>query len=411
MGWGVAEMERSIMNVGIDHIATYVPGHYLSLRDLASARNIDENKFLVGIGIEEMAVPSPSEDVVVLAANAGYRVLKEAGVSPREIGLLIVGTESAEDKAKPTATHVHSLLAISESCRVYDILHACAGATYGLLSAVDWARDPRHKYALVIATDIARYGVGTPGEPTQGAGAVAMLISKAPRLMKIEELSTYSTSVYDFWKPLDERYPIVKGVYSVQCYLNAAKACFSTVAINTNAAFLYHTPYPKLVEKAHAEVAALIGEAANWRKHYSDKVSTSITYPSRVGNTYTASLWLALVSFLESCYEGAIQQGVNPLEAMKEHEGVYLFSYGSGCGAILMQGEMMDSWPAMVGAFKVRNALNSRRRLTVSEYERLLESSAAPSPADQLGGSHFQFDGIRNSQRHYSMSPSGEHEP
>ena len=162
------------------------------------SNNQRENKFLIGIGIQEMAVSSPWEDVVVLAANAGYRLLKEAGVSPKEIGLLIVGTESAEDRAKPTATHVHSLLSISDSCRVYDILHACAGATYGLLSAVDWAHSPNHKYALVIATDIARYGIGTPGEPTQGAGAVAMLVSKAPRLMKIKELSTYSNSVYDF---------------------------------------------------------------------------------------------------------------------------------------------------------------------------------------------------------------------
>ena len=390
------------MNVGIDHIATYVPNRYLSLRGLASARNIDENKFLIGIGIQEMAVSSPWEDVVVLAANAGYRLLKEAGVSPKEIGLLIVGTESAEDRAKPTATHVHSLLSISDSCRVYDILHACAGATYGLLSAVDWAHSPNHKYALVIATDIARYGIGTPGEPTQGAGAVAMLVSKAPRLMKIKELSTYSNSVYDFWKPMDKKYPIVKGVYSAQCYLNAAKACFSKVSINKNAAFIYHTPYPKLVEKAHAEVASLMGEAANWKGHYADKVLSSNIYPSRIGNTYTASVWLSLVSFLETCYEGAIAQGVNPIEAVKQYEGIYMFSYGSGCGAVLMQGELMDSWPTMVRSFHVRQALDDRRRLTVEEYEQLLETPASPQQIDQFDGSHFKYSGVKNEERQYS---------
>lgn len=398
------------MSVGIDHIATYVPGSYVSLRDLAAARNVDETKFTVGIGILEMAVASPSEDVVVLAANAARRVLEEAGVSPSKVGLLIVGTESAEDKAKPTATHVHALLGVSDACRVYDIIHACVGATYGLLSAVDWVRNPRHEYALVIATDIARYGVGTPGEPTQGAGAVAMLISKDPRLMAIEELSTFSTSVYDFWKPLDRPYPIVNGVYSVQCYLNAVKACFSQVTINRNAAFLYHTPYPKLVEKAHAEVAALMGEA-DWKQHYRDKVLSSTLYPSRVGNTYTASLWLALVSFLETCREEALAHGVSPLDAASKHDGVYLFSYGSGCGAVLMRGQLVDSWPTMVGAFHVRQALDARQRLTVAQYEELLALPASLGLAGQIDGSDFRYEGVKNDQRQYSRVDSGTRRP
>jgi hydroxymethylglutaryl-CoA synthase len=392
------------MDIGIDHIATYVPGQYLPMRELAAARGVDENKYNIGIGIQEMAVPQPWEDSVVLAANAGARVLREAGVSPGDVGLLIVGTESAEDNAKPTASHVHALLGITAQCRVFDIIHACVGATYGILAAIDWARHRDQKYALVIATDIARYGLNTPGEPTQGAGAVAMLVSKEPRLIKLEELSNFSTSVYDFWKPLDERYPIVKGVYSVQCYLNAAKACFGKVELNRDAAFVYHTPYPRLVEKAHTEIASLLGEAANWRSHYADKVASSTLYPSRVGNTYTASLWLALVSLLETCYEGAKAEGIEPVDAAKRNTGIYLFSYGSGCGAVLMQGELADSWPTMVGAFKVRAALDRRTRVSVAEYERLQDATASPGQADAHTGSLFAFDGVTSDERQYSRT-------
>lgn len=392
------------MKIGIDHIATYIPGHYLPMKELAAARGVDENKYIVGIGIQEMAVPQAWEDPVVLAANAGSRVLREAGVSPDEVGLLIVGTESAEDKAKPTATHVHCLLGVSAHCRVYDIIHACVGATYGILAAIDWAGHPDHKYALVIATDIARYGLNTTGEPTQGAGAVAMLVCKEPRLIRIEELSTFSASVYDFWKPLDERFPIVKGIYSVQCYLTAAKACFGQVTLNRDAAFIYHTPYPKLVEKAHAEIASLLGEAANWRSHYADKVANSTLYPARVGNTYTASLWLALVSFLETCYEGATADGIDPADAAKKYAGIYLFSYGSGCGAVLMQGELADSWPTMVALFKVRAALDRRARLSMAEYEQLQGATASPGQAGAHTGSQFTFDGLKNQERKYSRT-------
>jgi len=392
------------MKLGIDHIATYVPGQFLPMSELAKARGVDEEKYYVGIGIREMAVPQPWEDSAVLAANAGARVLREAGVSPEDVGLVIVGTESAEDKAKPTATHVHKLLGIAAQCRVYDIIHACVGATYGVLSAIDWVQHPDHKYALVIATDVARYGLNTPGEPTQGAGAVAMLVCKEPRLLNLREVSTFSASVYDFWKPLDERFPIVKGVYSVQCYLNAAKACFGKVALNADAAFLYHTPYPKLVEKAHAEVSALLKGVSDWRAHFADKVANSLVYPSRIGNTYTASLWFALVSFLEVCHDEAVAAGVDPVDAAQRYKGLYLFSYGSGCGAVLMEGELVSTWPTMVRAFQMRAMLDQRTPLSVAEYEALQDAQASPGQAGPGTGSIFAFDGVTNQERKYSRT-------
>ena len=48
------------------------------------------------------------------------------------------------------------------------------------------AGSARGKKALVVGADIARYGVGTPGEPTQGAGAVALVVSSAPRLLALD---------------------------------------------------------------------------------------------------------------------------------------------------------------------------------------------------------------------------------
>jgi hydroxymethylglutaryl-CoA synthase len=394
----------AIVSVGIDHIATYVPSQYLALADLAQARNVDPNKYLVGLGVAEMGIPLASEDAIVLAANAGHRVLQEAGVSPEDVGLLIVGTESAEDNSKPTATHVHALLGISEACRVYDITHGCAGGTYGLLSAIDWVSNPKKKFALVIASDIARYGVGSPGEPTQGAAAVAMLVCRDPRLMEIEELSTYSSSVYDFWKPLNERYPVVKGAYSIQCYLDAAKACFSAVPIDLHSAFIYHVPYPKMVKKVHAEVVGLLKPGTDWLDHFSDRVEDSLTYPMRVGNAYTASLWLGLVSFLETSVEKGRKKGKTPAESVAPHHSFLLFSYGSGCGAALMRGNLAPSWADRVEMFKVRGALDSRKRLTVQEYEALLEPSVETAPPKPSAAGTFQFEGVKNSERIYSAT-------
>ena len=55
---------------------------------------------------------------------------------------------------------------------------------------------------LVIASDIAKYGIETPGEPTQGAGSVAMLITQNPRIMAFNNDNVAQTrDIMDFWRP------------------------------------------------------------------------------------------------------------------------------------------------------------------------------------------------------------------
>jgi hydroxymethylglutaryl-CoA synthase len=388
------------MNIGVDHIAAYIPNQYLALEDLALARNVDPKKFLIGLGNREMSIASASEDVVVLASNAGKQVLEEADVDPGDVGLLIVGTESAIDRAKPTATHVHELLRIGNSCRVFDITHACAGATYGVLSAIDWLQNEKNKYALVIASDIAYYGKGTPGEPTQGAGAVAILLSSKPRLVTLNELGNYSKNVYDFWKPWDEKFPIVDGVYSSQCYLEAVNSCFKKQNIAQDAAFLYHTPYPKLIKHAHSNVISRLNLKLDGEQHFQEKVAPFCDFSSRIGNIYTGSLWLAMVNFLENCY--AIQEDPqkNSDKAVASNSGCYLFSYGSGCGAVLMRGLLSREWFSMAKFFNINKMLDNRLRLTVEEYESLVDGEVISKNC--LGSSFFKFEGFQNKQRQYT---------
>ena len=386
---------------GIDHMAIYTPGQYVDAAELARARNVDPQKYLSGIGIAEIGVPPPDEDVVVLAANAGHKVLLEAGVAPADIGLLVVGTESAVDNSKPTATHVHELLGIGTRCRVYDTLHACAGGTYGVLSALDWlAADETRRYALVIASDIARYERKSLGEPTQGAAAAAMLVSRAPRLMQVRELATYSRSVYDFWKPSQARYPMVDGMLSVQSYTEAATACFQGQTISADAAFVYHTPYPKLVQQTHSRIARLLGAGIDAAAHYQRAVAPGTHTVSRVGNTYTASLWLALYGLLES----TCRAGRDPVAA---YDRCYLFSYGSGCGAALMEGTFGPATRNQVAQFDLETVLAQRRRVALDAYEALMdghESDVVPAELPREASGAFRLAGVRNDKRIYERN-------
>src|SRR5438128_1868791 len=176
-----------------------------------------------------MAIAPPCEDVVTLAATAGARLLRAARVDPEEIGMLLVATETGVDHSKPVSIFVHDLLGIGRRCRVYELKHACYAGTAALMTAADWVRagGGRARRALVIAADIARYEIGSPGEPTQGAGAVAMLVGREPRALVLSEQSgTYAGNVHDFWRPLDRREAIVDGKYSVECYLDALAGAF-----------------------------------------------------------------------------------------------------------------------------------------------------------------------------------------
>lgn len=382
-------------------MAVYTPAQYLDASDLATARNVDPAKYTTGIGISQIAMPPADEDVVVLAANAGKAVLDEAGIAPSEIGLLIVGTESATDNSKPTATHVHELLGIGPRCRVYDIIHACVGGTYGILSALDWlAADESRGYALVISADIARYGRNTLGEPTQGAAAAAMLLSRNPRLMRLRELNTFSRSVYDFWKPPHLPYPVVDGMLSVQSYSEAALACFEGQTLSADAAFVYHTPYPKLVQQTHSRVARLLGPGLDAKAHFERATAPATAVVSRVGNTYTASLWLALYGLLETTHRAG-------RDIARTFDGCYLFSYGSGCGAALMRGEFGPRTEAQVAKFGLEPALERRRRISMEEYDVLMdahESSVRPAELPRETRGAFRYAGTRDDKRRYEIA-------
>ena len=113
------------MTVGIERLAVYVPAYALPLAALARARGVPPEKMTQGLGVEEMAIAPPCEDVVTMAASAGARLLRAARVDPETIGMLLVATETGVDNAKPVAIFVHELLGVGRRCRVYELKHAC----------------------------------------------------------------------------------------------------------------------------------------------------------------------------------------------------------------------------------------------------------------------------------------------
>ena len=201
--------------VGIDDMALYVPKLYLPIQTLAEARDLEYAKLNRGLGLTRMVVPDVHEDAATMAANAVVEIIEKNNLHPRDIGRIYLGTESALDGAKPTATYLLEMLRRKyrstygvdcfQNCDVVDLTFACVGGVDALHNTLDWVRGDSDRKGIVVTSDFAKYELESGGEYTQGAGAVAMLIKHNPRLIAIEDTFGVATQgVHDFYKPRRE---------------------------------------------------------------------------------------------------------------------------------------------------------------------------------------------------------------
>jgi len=409
------------MKIGIDALGVAIPRRYIDMVELARARGIEPGKYVEGLGAREMAVAEPGEDTVALAAQAASRALAASEVDRNNLGLLIVGTETGVDHSKPVASFVHGLLGLPTTMRVYDTQHACYGGTAGLMTAIDWIASgaAAGRSALVICSDIARYGVGTAGEPTQGAGSVAMVVSANPGLLEIDHgvSGAASTHVHDFWRPLGMREAQVDGHYSVQCYLDAVATAYrgwkaraierglvrgapGEQASEQLARICYHVPFCKMARKAHVHVRKTEAEdaSATWDAaaeqqgiaSFKQQVEPSLGLCARVGNVYTGSLYLGLAGLLQAQAAGLAGQRIG------------MFSYGSGCTSEFFSGVVGKAAAARIAAAKLGDMLDEREKISVTEYERIMAMAPTAPITDGPAGDGFRFTGVTNHQRQYA---------
>lgn len=359
--------------VGIDKIGFYTPLQYLDLKDLAQARQVDPNKYLIGIGQNKMAVADMDQDIVSMAANAAEEILDVA--NRQKIGLLIVATESGVDQSKAAALFVQDLLQLNHNLRAIEIKEACYGATAGLQWAYDFVSLHPEKKALVIASDIARYGLETAGEVTQGAGAIALLISQKPRILTLEKKSIYrSQNANDFWRPNYSQEAFSRGKYSEEVYLKMFTQIYqqATELIDEKklAALLFHIPFSKMGRKALQTLTTQLSDVSYER--LLQRFEKSIIYGKNVGNIYTGSLYLSLLSLLEND------------DTLKPDDRIGLFSYGSGAVAELFFGCLQSGYQNSLYPQKHQKLLAQRQRLNIDEYEQIFQQHLVTDGSSQI---------------------------
>ena len=390
-----------MMNVGIDGIHFYTPPYYLSLKCLAEVRGEPEDKYTSGLGQITMGIPSPDEDVVTLAVNAALPLVDNRNLE--SLDTLFFATESGSDQSKAAGVYLQGLLDLPSRMRVVEVKQACYSATAALQMALAYVRQYSDKQVMVVASDIARYGLSTPGESSQGSGAVAMLIKAHPRLLVIEPGSgLYTNDVMDFWRPNYRDEALVDGRYSTKCYLTSLEKTWrhyhevTQRALHQHDYFCYHVPVPKLVEKAHKHLLRINDQSSQYSTPlFQQQVGASLAYGALAGNCYSASLYIALLSLLENT------------QASLSHKRIGLYSYGSGSVAEYFSVTVSPEYEGSLNQQKHHDLLANRQALTHDEY-RTFYQYALPRDGSTVTVPHYikkgcRLRGMSEHKRHYTI--------
>lgn len=358
------------MAVGIESINAYVGRASLGVRQLFEARGLEMQRF-TNLMMERKSVNLPCEDPVTNAANAAKPLVDALSPEQRSaIELVIVGTESGLDFGKPISTYIHHYLGLDRRCRSFEVKHACYGGTAALQSAVGMisASPVPEAKALVIAADAASVAArDTYWEPSQGAGAVAMVVGRHPTVLDLDPGASgyYSHEVMDTLRPRpdleagDSDLSLLSYLECLQRSFEGYAARVDGVDLSTSFSHLVlHTPFAGMVRGAHRTLMRRVKRMAPAAidADFDARVADCLRYCQQVGNVYSAALYLALCSLLDHA------RIIGPSR-------IGMFSYGSGCASEFYSGIVTPDSSAAVTAQGIAAAIADRHPLRMDEYE------------------------------------------
>jgi hydroxymethylglutaryl-CoA synthase len=425
------------MSVGIDDLAIYVPKLYIDYKDFAEARGIDPHKLEYGIGVKKMALVDSNQDPACMAANACLKLMQKNHLHPEDIGRMYVATETGLDESKAMNSFVIGMLeqvygeSSFEHAGGIECKFACVSGSYALYDNTNWIRADENngKDAIVIVSDIAKYDIGSAGEYTQGAGAVAMLVKRNPRLLAFDQkvTSTIIKNEYDFYRPCGKETPLVNGNYSNLLYLIQVKKAFDSYkekAIKTGLIqlkdgesitdhidlFSVHLPYRRMGEKALAyllrhewrylprwnQVIKEVGlqETApkdprgtiesiladtefmkadeKFRRAFMQTSFYNEVFEKKMASSLEAS------TIIGNLYTASMYMGFRSLLEFEYRKGTDLESkrvgfgsYGSGSSAMVFTGVIQPEYKEIVDGMNLNEEIGPRKKISIDEYERL----------------------------------------
>lgn len=390
---------------GILSAELYIPKLFISQSDFEKSKNISKGKITIGLSQTEMSFISPLEDVNSISLTVLRRLLSRTKVPISKIGKLEFGTETLHDKSKSTKTILMQLFKTNKNIEGVTNLNACYGGTSALFNCISWGKNEgKGRYSIVVMADVAVYD-SIAAQPTGGVGAVALLLGPDPSVEIERNRVSHFENAYDFFKPnLGKEFPVVNGRLSTELYnrvllevyekvLRAYREEGVVVDLSFFDFFCFHCPFAKQVEKGFLKLYfndiikgrfkdedqdfyEFIKEKPNFnekivqknlrhilnKNKIFDKLQSSLDLNRKIGNIYTGSLYLSLISLF-----------YNKKNTDLVNKRVFMYSYGSGCAATVFSLKIHSNFDKnrFLDIKGLNNMMNNRIKVSIDNFEDL----------------------------------------
>jgi len=157
---------------------SYAPRKVVTNDDLARTVDTTDEWITERTGIKERRIADKGQTTSDLAAEAGQKALKAAGLEAKDLDLIIVAT-TTPDTIMPSLGCVLQDRLRAKKAAAFDITAACSGFLYGLSVADAFIRSGTYENVLVVGAEILSRFVDWEDRTTcvlfgDGAGAVVM---------------------------------------------------------------------------------------------------------------------------------------------------------------------------------------------------------------------------------------------
>jgi hydroxymethylglutaryl-CoA synthase len=338
--------------IGIVGYGGYIPRFRIKIEEIAAVWGANANSIKKGLLVEEKSVPSIDEDTATISVEAALNALKMAGIDPKEIGAIYVGSESHPYAVKPTSTIVGEAIGCSMEFTAADTEFACKAGTAGIQMVMGLIEGGYIKYGLAIGADTAQSKPGDALEYTAAAGGAAFIIGKDGVVAEIEGTYSCSSDTPDFWRRDTVEYPSHGGRFTgIPAYfkhtISASQGLMKKLGLRPSDFdyVVFHMPNGKFPRRA----AKTLGFDLK-------KLEPGFIVP-KIGNTYSGSSLLGLAATLDIAKPG---------------ERILITSYGSGAGSDSFSIKVTDLIEEKrKNAKKIQEYIDNKEYVTYAQYTKL----------------------------------------
>lgn len=140
------------MNAGIIGTGRCLPEDKLTNFDLEQRMDTSDEWIRTMTGIEERRIANDEQDTSDMARVAAQSAIKDAGIDPADIGLILVATVTPDRPFPSVSCDIQQQIGAVNAAAM-DISAACAGFMYGVITAKQFIESDTYRYVLVVGVE------------------------------------------------------------------------------------------------------------------------------------------------------------------------------------------------------------------------------------------------------------------